>query len=74
MTQLALDAEALYQQLCRQVSTLLQASGPASVGLVGIWSGGAWLAERLHKDLALPGAAGSLSITLHRDDFAERGL
>ncbi len=74
MTQLALDAEALYQQLCRQVSTLVQASGPASVGLVGIWSGGAWLAERLHKDLALPGAAGSLSITLHRDDFAERGL
>ncbi len=74
MTQLALDAEALYQQLCRQVATLVQGSDPAAVGLVGIWSGGAWLAERLHKDLGLTGSAGSLSITLHRDDYAERGL
>ena len=74
MTQLALDAEALYQQLCRQVAALVQGSGAPAVGLVGIWSGGAWLAERLHKDLGLPGSAGSLSITLHRDDYAERGL
>ena len=42
--------------------------------LVGIWSGGAWLAERLQRDLSLPGESGTLSITLHRDDYAERGL
>jgi pyrimidine operon attenuation protein/uracil phosphoribosyltransferase len=74
MTQLALDAEALYQQLYRQVSALAQATDGLSVGLVGIWSGGAWLAERLQKDLGLAGSSGALSITLHRDDYAERGL
>jgi pyrimidine operon attenuation protein/uracil phosphoribosyltransferase len=42
--------------------------------LVGIWSGGAWLAERLHRDLGLPGSAGVISSTLHRDDFGARGL
>jgi pyrimidine operon attenuation protein/uracil phosphoribosyltransferase len=42
--------------------------------LVGIWSGGAWLAERLHKELALPGQHGVISSTLHRDDFGSRGL
>ena len=42
--------------------------------LVGIWSGGAWLAERLQADLALPGAAGVISSALHRDDFGARGL
>ncbi|MFO1326963.1 MAG: bifunctional pyr operon transcriptional regulator/uracil phosphoribosyltransferase PyrR [Rubrivivax sp.] len=42
--------------------------------LVGIWSGGAWLAERLQADLQLPGKPGVISSTLHRDDFAARGL
>jgi pyrimidine operon attenuation protein/uracil phosphoribosyltransferase len=42
--------------------------------LVGIWSGGAWLAERLQADLQRPGSPGVLSSMLHRDDFGERGL
>lgn len=67
---LQLDAEALYTDLCRGVRGLLQ---PQSV-LVGIWSGGAWLAERLQGDLALPGRHGVISSTLHRDDFGSRGL
>lgn len=70
MTTLHLDAEALYQQLLRGVRPLLQ---PETV-LVGIWSGGAWLAERLQQDLQRPGQPGVLSSTLHRDDFGSRGL
>ena len=46
----------------------------ADTKLVGITSGGAWLAERLQKDLKLPGAAGVISSAMHRDDFARRGL
>ena len=42
--------------------------------LVGIWSGGAWLAERLQRDLKLPGEPGVISSALHRDDFGSRGL
>ncbi len=42
--------------------------------LVGITSGGAWLAERLQADLKLPGKAGAISSAMHRDDFAQRGL
>ena len=42
--------------------------------MVGIWSGGAWLATRLHADLGLPGEPGVISSTLHRDDFGERGM
>ena len=42
--------------------------------LVGITSGGAWLAERLHQDLGLAGDAGVISSAMHRDDFAKRGL
>jgi pyrimidine operon attenuation protein/uracil phosphoribosyltransferase len=42
--------------------------------LVGVWSGGAWLAERLQRDLNRPGTAGTISSAMHRDDFAQRGL
>ena len=70
MTVLSLDAEALYADLRRGVAALL----PPDAVLVGIWSGGAWLAERLQQDLGLPGAHGVISSALHRDDFGSRGL
>ncbi len=69
---LKLDAESLYADLQRGVQALLP-QRPDAV-LVGIWSGGAWLAERLQRDLKLPGAHGVISSTLHRDDFGSRGL
>ena len=65
-----LDAESLYGELLAGVRGLLKPDG----ALVGIWSGGAWLAERLHKDLALAGSPGVISSALHRDDFSQRGL
>ena len=67
---LFLDAEALYRELLRGIGQL---KTPAS-RLVGITSGGAWLAERLQHDLELPGGAGVISSAMHRDDFAKRGL
>ncbi|AEG94522.1 bifunctional pyr operon transcriptional regulator/uracil phosphoribosyltransferase PyrR [Ramlibacter tataouinensis] len=70
MTQLALDAEALYRELLRGVRGLLPPDGR----LAGVASGGAWLAQRLQQDLGLPGSAGTLSSAMHRDDFAQRGL
>ena len=65
-----LDAEALYRELLAGVRGLLR----PGAALVGIWSGGAWLAERLQKDLGLDGAPGVVSSALHRDDFSQRGL
>lgn len=67
---LSLDAEALYRQLLDGVRALRG----ADTQLAGIASGGAWLAERLQRDLGLDGEAGVLSSSMHRDDFAQRGL
>ena len=65
MSTLHLDAEALYADLVRGVRRLMH---PESA-LVGIWSGGAWLVERLQQDLGLPGQAGVISSALHRDEL-----
>ncbi len=67
---LLLDAESLYLELLKGVRSMLT----PETRLVGITSGGAWLAARLQKDLALAGEAGSISSAMHRDDFAKRGL
>jgi pyrimidine operon attenuation protein/uracil phosphoribosyltransferase len=71
---LELDAEALYVELQHGVRSLLADGTRPDAALVGIWSGGAWLAERLQRDLGLAGAPGVISSTLHRDDFNARGL
>jgi pyrimidine operon attenuation protein/uracil phosphoribosyltransferase len=64
------DAETLYLALLRGVKSLLR----PDTRLVGITSGGAWLVERLQKDLGLAGVPGIISSAMHRDDFARRGL
>ena len=73
MSSLTLDAEALYRDLLKAMQ-LLMATYARPPQLVGIASGGAWLAERLQADLKLPGKTGTLSSAMHRDDFSKRGL
>jgi len=68
----SLDAEALYAALLGQVKAgLADAHEPA---IVGIHSGGAWLAERLAADLGLSERCGVLDVSFYRDDFAKKGL
>ncbi|SAL51256.1 uracil phosphoribosyltransferase [Caballeronia sordidicola] len=71
----SIDAEALYRELLGQVraaygESLSQAGAPV---LAGIYSGGVWLAERLAKDLNVAGI-GVINVSLHRDDYAKKGL
>jgi pyrimidine operon attenuation protein / uracil phosphoribosyltransferase len=70
VSSLMLDAEALYGELQRGVAALCS----PQARLVGITSGGAWLAARLQSDLKRPGKPGVISSAMHRDDFSKRGL
>ena len=70
MSALLLDAPTLYQELSKGVKSLRE----ANTQLLRIYSGGAWLAESLQRDLALPGKVGVISSAMHRDDFSKRGL
>ena len=66
----SLDAQALYQQLLLS----LQSTLAPDAHLVGITTGGAWLAERLQHDLSRQVPFGIVSSSLHRDDFSKRGM
>lgn len=67
-----LDAEALYGKLAQLVSAGVH--GVDHVAIVGIRSGGAWLAERLAAQLQLTDRLGFIDASFYRDDFAEKGL
>jgi pyrimidine operon attenuation protein/uracil phosphoribosyltransferase len=67
-----LDAEALYTTLAKQLTTSLAQT--ENVALVGIYSGGAWLAERLAADMQLKERLGFIDVSFYRDDYAEKGL
>jgi pyrimidine operon attenuation protein/uracil phosphoribosyltransferase len=64
-----LDAEPMIALLAEEIGAL-----PADTAIVGIHTGGAWVAARLHKLLGGIHPLGTLAVTLHRDDFASRGL
>jgi pyrimidine operon attenuation protein / uracil phosphoribosyltransferase len=70
MSALSLDAPTLYQELLKGVKNLME----PETRLIGIASGGAWLAQQLQTDWKLAGKAGVISSTMHRDDFSKRGL
>lgn len=64
------DAEALIDALARSLG---EAIHPHAV-MVGVRTGGAWVAERLHRALGLEEALGTLDISFYRDDFSRIGL
>ena len=64
------EAEKLCEQLAAELKPRI---GPKSA-MVGLYTGGAWLAERLHPMLGLKSPLGLMDIAFYRDDYAARGL
>ncbi len=75
MTRTTVDAEALYSKLLGSLrDRLARPDLTAEPAMIGVHSGGAWIAARLHRDLKLASPLGFLSSAFHRDDYGERGI
>lgn len=64
------DAEKLLADLTERI----RGDNPVDAAIVGIHTGGAWLAERLHQALGLALPLGTLDVSFYRDDFDQIGL
>lgn len=62
------------EKLCEQLVAELKPRIGARSAMVGLYTGGAWLAERLHKTLGMKTPLGLMDIAFYRDDYAARGL
>ncbi|MBN2679765.1 bifunctional pyr operon transcriptional regulator/uracil phosphoribosyltransferase PyrR [Acidithiobacillus montserratensis] len=47
---------------------------PEQTAMIGIFTGGVWVAQALHHALGLNTALGRLDISFYRDDFSQIGL
>lgn len=69
-----LDLTTLINTLENQVKTAVQARQLHDPLMIGIRSGGVWIAEQLHHRLAIQEPLGLLDISFYRDDFSQIGV
>jgi pyrimidine operon attenuation protein/uracil phosphoribosyltransferase len=64
------DAEAQ----CAELAGLIRPKLQAGAVLVGIHSGGVWVARRLKELLGVASEIGMVDVSFYRDDYGEKGL
>ena len=68
------DVDTLLQQMTADLSALLARRRVDSPALIGIHTGGVWIARRLRERLGLDTPLASLDISFYRDDFSRIGM
>ena len=62
------------EQLLGRLGDLIKPAITPETALIGIHTGGVWVAERLHALLGLKTPLGTLDVSFYRDDFDQKGL
>ena len=70
----AKDIEGLLAQMASDLKATLKERGLSDPLMVGIHSGGVWIAEHLHRALALTEPLATMDISFYRDDFSRIGV
>lgn len=64
----------LLNNMVSDLRKLLEARHITDPYMIGIHTGGVWIAEALHRALAISAPLGKLNITFYRDDFTRIGI
>lgn len=62
------------EQLCQTLVESLRPHVTPDTALVGIHTGGVWLAQRLHATLHISQPLGVIDVSFYRDDYGSKGL
>jgi len=68
------DIERLIRQMADDLREHLEAARVGDALMVGIHTGGVWVAQRLHRLLGFEQPLGELDISFYRDDFSRIGM
>ena len=68
------EVQDLIESMAQALTSRLQQRGIQEPAMVGIHTGGVWVAKALHKRLGLREPLGSLDISFYRDDFTRIGM
>jgi len=73
MTELE-DTATIIDDMATRLGEYISQSGRVDPAIVGIHTGGVWVAEQLHRQLNISEPLGSLDISFYRDDFTRIGM
>lgn len=68
------DVNQLLGQMANNLRSLLASRSVSDPLMIGIHTGGVWIAQALHSQLGLAEPLGSLNISFYRDDFTRIGM
>ncbi len=68
------DVNTLLERMANDLSALISRRGLSDPVMIGIQTGGVWLAQRLHDMLKIGEPLGRLDISFYRDDFTRMGM
>jgi len=68
------NIDVLLDNMAQQLQSEFQKKGISNPLMIGIHTGGAWVAQRLHQILGLSQPLGTLNISFYRDDFTRIGV
>lgn len=69
-----IDPNKLIRELGNEIATMLDDGVLKNPAIIGIHTGGAWVAEKLHEQIDKELPLGALNINFYRDDFSRRGF
>ena len=73
MSEAMTDIEQYIDAIFTEIHSAITEDDLSKLLMIGIHTGGVWIAERLHKKLNLQQPLGKLNIAFYRDDFSRIG-
>lgn len=74
MTESTISINETLDSMAVRLRELLDEHNRPDAAIIGIHSGGVWIAQRLHQALDLQSPLGEINITFYRDDFSRIGM
>lgn len=68
------EIDSLVQEMARELQDLLQQRNISNPLMIGIHTGGVWIAKRLYQLMNIQQQLGTLDISFYRDDFTRIGI
>ena len=68
------NINAIIDGMAVELDELVQQTGRSNPAMVGIHTGGVWIARKLHQLMDIHDPLGSLDISFYRDDFTRVGM
>jgi len=70
----SIDIEAVIEKMTKDLAAQIKLKGLGEPLMIGVHTGGLWIAQRLHEKLGLTKPLGEIDISFYRDDFTRIGL